>query len=93
MNKNVFLKQIKQVKEEAYREGVLAGMDYGFNLTAIALNHNKKFRFGDQRLTELENDVQALVDEIVDTNDPYVTKVHIETAIKQIRGDKFFTED
>lgn len=87
MAKNCFAKQMFKNKEINYRKGVMDGMRMGFNLCAIALNHNKKFRFGDQRLTELESDVQGLVDEIVDTNDPYVTKVRIDTAIRQIRGD------
>lgn len=91
INKNVFLAQVKQVKEEAYRDGVWDGMRMGFNLVAIALNHNKKFRFGEQRLSELEADVQKLVDEML-TNDPYVNKVHIETAIKQIRGKAWVDE-
>ena len=91
MNKNVFLKEIKEVKEKAYREGVWDGMRMGFNLTAIALNHI--FGFGEERLSRLEAKVQDLVDEMITTNDPYVNKVHIEKAVKQIRGDKFFTED
>jgi hypothetical protein len=57
----------------------------GFNIVAIALNHT--FGFGEERLSRLEAKVQELVNEIVDTADPLVTKVHIETAIKQIRGD------
>lgn len=90
MNKNVFLKEIKEVKEKAYRDGVWDGMRMGFNITAIALNHI--FGFGEERLSRLEAKVQELVDEML-TNDPYVNKVHIETAVKQIRGEKFFTED
>ena len=93
MNKNVFLKQIKEVKEKAYREGVWDGMRMGFNLTAIKLNQSPKFRFGDQRLSELEAGVQDYVDEIIKTDDPYVVKVHIEQELKRIRGDKFFTEE
>lgn len=89
MNKNVFLKQVKQVKEEAYRDGVWDGMRMGFNIAAIALNHT--FGFGEERLKRLEGKVQDLVDEIIDTNDPYVVKVHIENAIKQIRGEGWDT--
>ena len=92
MNKNIYLKTVRETKEKAYRDGVMDGMRMGFNLTAIALNHNKKFRFGEQRLSELESDVQDLVNEIVDTNDPYVTKVRMEKAVRQIRGDKFFED-
>jgi hypothetical protein len=85
--KNAYLYNHKQAKEQEYRKGIVDGMDMGFNLVAIALNH--KFGFGEQRLSQLEAAVQALVDEIVDTNDPLVTQVHIETAVKQIRGDKY----
>lgn len=85
MKKNVFLKNVREVKEKAYRDGVWDGMRMGFNIVAIALNH--KFGFGEERLSRLEAKVQELVNEIVDANDPLVTKVHIETAIKQIRGD------
>lgn len=87
MAKNCFSQQLQQIKEKSYREGVIGGMHMGFDLVAIALNHNKKFGFGNGRLSVLEADVQALVDEVVDTNDPYVTKVRIEKALKQIRGE------
>ena len=86
MNKNVFLAQVKQVKEKAYRDGVWDGMRMGFNIVAIKLNHNPKFRFGEQRLSELEADVQDYVNEIIKTDDPYVVKVHIESELKRIRG-------
>lgn len=85
--KNAYLYNLKQAKELEYRKGIVDGMDMGFNLVAIALNH--EFGFGEQRLSHLEAAVQALVDEIVDTNDPLVTQVRIERAIKQIRGDKY----
>ena len=91
MNKNIYLKTVRESKEKAYRDGVWDGMRMGFNIVAIALNH--KFGFGETRLKRLEGLVQDLVNEIVDTADPLVTKVHIETAIKQIRGDKFYEDD
>ena len=90
MNKNVYLKTMKETQEKAYRDGVWDGIRMGFNLVAIALNHI--FGFGEKRLKMLEAKVQSLVDEIIDTNDPYVVQVHIEKAVQQIRGDKFFTE-
>ena len=91
MIKNAFLSNVREVKEKAYRDGVWDGMRMGFNIVAIALN--RLFGFGEERLSRLEAKVQELVNEIVDTADPYVTKVHIETAIKQIRGDKFYEDD
>lgn len=86
-----FAKQLKEMKKNAYSDGVWAGIQMGLNLTAIALNH--KFGFGEERLKRLEQKIQELVDEIVDTNDPLVTKVHIETALKQIRGKEFVCDD
>ena len=87
--KNDLLNQVRRAKKIAFRDGVYGGMEMGFNLTAIALNH--LYGFGEERLKRLETKVQALVDEIVDTNDPDVTEAHIEQAIKQIRRDKYGT--
>lgn len=84
MIKNVFVNTMRETKEKAYRDGVWEGLQMGLNLCAIALNH--KFGFGESRLKRLEVDVQDLVNEIVDTADPLVTKVHIEREIKRIRG-------
>ena len=87
MNKNVFLSNVREVKEKAYRDGVWDGMRMGFNIVAIALNH--EFGFGEGRLSKLEAKVQALVNEIVDTNDPVVTSVRIDRSLKQIRGKEW----
>lgn len=85
MGKNCFSTQLIQIKEAQYRKGVMDGMRMGFNIVAIALNHT--FGFGEGRISRLEAKVQDLVNEIVDTADPYVTKVRIEKGIKQIRGE------
>ena len=85
--KNAYLNKLREAKNNAYTDGVWSGLTMGLNLTAIALNH--VFGFGDSRLTRLEKKVQELVDEIVDTSDPDVTKAHIETALKQIRGENW----
>lgn len=88
--KNAFFTNVKQAREEGYVKGVWDGMRMGFNIVAIALNH--KFGFGETRLKRLEGFVQDLVNEIVDTNDPLVTKVHIEQALRQIRGKEWEDE-
>ena len=85
MPKNAYAKKLFQTKENSYMNGVWDGLQMGLNLAAIALNH--KFGFGNIRLTRLEAEVQKLVDEIIDTNDPIVTKAHIEKAVQQIRGN------
>lgn len=90
--KNAYLDKIKQAREEGYRNGVWDGMRMGFNITAIKLNHIPKFRFGEQRLSELEAGVQDYVNEIIKTNDPYVVKVHIESELKRIRGKAWVDE-
>lgn len=87
--KNAYINKLRQTKNNAYTDGVWDGMRMGFNIVAIALNHT--FGFGEERIKRLETKVQALVNEIVDTNDPVVTEAHIETAIRQIRGDKWGT--
>lgn len=82
--KNAYAKKLFQTKENAYADGVWEGLQLGLNLAAIALNHT--FGFGDIRLTRLEAEVQKLVNEMVDAGDPLVNKVHIEAAVRQIRG-------
>lgn len=83
--KNAFATELRKIKENAYSDGLWSGMRVGLNIVAIALNH--EFGFGEARLKRLEQKVQTLVDEIVDTNDPEVTEEHVIRAIKQIRGE------
>ena len=83
MAKNAYARKLFKVKDDAYTDGVWEGMQLMLNLVAIALNH--VFGFGEKRLSRLEAKVQKLVDELVDTNDPLVNKVHIEKAVRQIR--------
>lgn len=83
---NAFATKMLQTKKQQYQDGFWDGMGMMLNLVAIALNHNPKRRYGDKRLTELETDVQALVDEMIDVNDPLVNAVHIEREVKRIRG-------
>lgn len=87
--KNAYSKKLLQAKNNAYTDGLWHGLRMGFNIVAIALNH--EFGFGEERIKRLETKVQALVDEIVDTNDPEVTDAHIQQAIKQIRKDAWGT--
>lgn len=85
--KNAYAKTLLQTKDKAYTDGVWDGMRMGFNIVAIALNH--EFGFGESRIKRVEQKVQDLVNEIVDTNDPVVTDAHIQQAIKQIRGEEW----
>ena len=85
--KNAYANKLRQTKDNDYTDGVWDGMRMGFNIVAIALNH--EFGFGESRIKRLEQKVQALVDEIVVTNDPMVTDAHIQQALKQIRGEEW----
>lgn len=87
MSKNVVLQKIRDARSEGFADGLWQGLQFGINLTAIALNH--RYGFGDERLTAIEGDVQMLVDEIVDVNDPDVTEAHIRYEIKRIRGKNY----
>lgn len=89
MAKNAYAKKLIQAKDNAYTDGVWDGMRMGFNIAAIALN--RVFGFGETRLKRLEQKVQGLVNEMIDTGDPLANKVHIETAIRQIRGEGWDT--
>ena len=59
MAKNAYAKKLLQTKDNAYTNGVWDGMRMGFNIVAIALNH--EFGFGESRIKKLEQKVQALV--------------------------------
>jgi high-affinity Fe2+/Pb2+ permease len=83
MAKNVLARTLLKTKDQAYTEGVWEGVQLCLNIVAIALNHT--YGFGEKRLSRLEAKVQDLFDELVDTNDPLVNKVHIEKAVRQIR--------
>ena len=85
--KNAYVNKLRQAKSDAYKDGVVGGMKMGFDLVAIALNH--EFGFGNERLKRLEEKVQELVNDVVDTNDPIVTKAHLRMALKQIRGEEW----
>lgn len=87
--KNALVGKILNSNKQKYQDGFWDGMSMMLNLVAIALNHNPKRRFGDGRLTELESDVQDLIDELIDVNDPLVNAVHIEREVKRIRGKNF----
>ncbi len=84
MTKNIFYQKMTAAKNDAYADGVCAGIQMGVDLVAIALNHVDSY--GDIRLSRLEREVQDLINEIVDTNDPEVTREHIRIALEQIRG-------
>ena len=84
MPKNAYLSTVRQQKQTAYTDGIWDGINMGLNLCAIA--NNRVHGHGDARLTRTEAYVQKLIDELIDTNDPLVNKVHIEEAVKQIRG-------
>lgn len=84
--KNAFAGKLAQAKQQEYANGVWDGMQMGLDLCAIALNH--RYQFGMIRLRRLEDQVQELINEIIDTRDPDVTKAHIRTALRQIWGDR-----
>lgn len=87
--KNAYFDKMRKTKDKAYVDGIWDGMRIAFNIVAIALN--RVFGFGEERIKRLEAKVQELVDEMVDTKDPLVNRVHIEEAVKQIRGKAWNT--
>ena len=84
MAKNLFYNRMMQLRRDEYRDGVEGGMKIALDIVVIALN--REFGFGEQRIERLEKVVSALFDEIVDMNDPDVTRAHLNKALKDIRG-------
>ena len=85
--KNAYANKLRTTRDTAYTDGIWDGINLGLNLCAIA--NNRVHGHGDARLTKTEAYVQKLVDELIDTNDPLVNKVHIEEAVRQIRGEHY----
>ena len=85
--RNAFIDKIFSSNKQKYQDGFWDGFNIAINIVAIALNHI--FGFGDKRLTRLEAEVQKLVDEMIDVNDPTVNAVHIEREVRRIRGKSF----
>lgn len=88
--KNAYAGKLAQAKQQEYANGVWDGMQMGLDLCAIALNH--RYQFGTTRLRRLEEAVQELINEIIDTRDPDVTKYRIRKALRQIWGDRIENE-
>ena len=85
--KNNFLNKVLQGRKQNYQDGFWDGLTIALNIVAIALNHI--FGFGDKRLTKLEAEVQKLIKEMIDVNDPMVNAVHLEQEVRRIRGKNF----
>lgn len=84
---NKLAQLLQKARQQGFEDGLYQGLQFGVNLTAIAFNH--RYGFGDKRLTLIQGDVQKLVDEVVDVNDPAVTEEHIRYEMRRIRGENY----
>lgn len=87
MAKNHLAKALKEASDKAYDMGVWSGLRMGFDLTAIALNHN--FKFGADRITRLESEVLDLMKEISDSPEPALAAENLRKSLKQIMGEDY----
>jgi hypothetical protein len=87
MAKNNLASLLAKAKDDAYTAGAMDGMLMGLDLAVIALNHVD--HYGEKRINRLNDYINVLYREIVDTADPDHTRHNIEKALKQIRGADF----
>lgn len=87
MGRNHYAAQLHAAKEDAYKRGVWDGIRMGVCIVAIALN--LVFGFAKKRLERLEVKINEIIDEIVRTDEPELTRKHIVEAIRRIRGEDF----
>lgn len=89
MANNNLAAMLKKAKDSGYTKGVMDGILMGLDIAAIGANHTHGFEKDDIAL--LNTEVNAILDEIVDTADPEHTKYKLEKAIQQIMGEDFQT--
>ena len=80
---NAMLKRLQDAKEAGYQEGVFQGIQFGANIAAIAYNHT--CGIGRERTKRAEEEVNRLLQEIVNVNEPAWTEAQIKKALEQIK--------
>ena len=86
-NKNNLALLLKKAKDEAYTKGVMDGILMGLDIATIGVNHTHDFKKSDIQI--LNDEVNAIIAEIIDTADPEHTKYKLKKALKQIMGEDF----
>ena len=87
MAKNHLAKALKEASDKAYDIGVWNGIRMGFDITAIALNHD--FKFGADRIARLEEKTLELLKEVADSPDPALAAETMRKSLKQIMGEDY----
>ena len=87
MASNKLASMLREAHEKGRVQGVMEGITLGHNLDVIGINH--LWHKGEIQIAKLEEYVNELYREIVDTNDPELTRHNIDKALKQIRGKDF----
>lgn len=84
MAKNQLLQMVRAARNEGYADGLWFGLQLGTNITVISADHVLDLE--EESLTRVFVEAQRIVDDIVDVNDPEVTKAHIRYEIQRIFG-------
>lgn len=89
MASNNLAVMLKKAKDSGYAKGVMDGILMGLDIAAIGANHTHGFEKSDIQI--LNDEVNEIIAEIIDTADPEHTKYKIEKAKQQIMGEDFRT--
>ncbi len=83
MANNNFAKLLKQTKEKAFEDGLWQGINFGINAAAVA--YYNAIGIGRKRADRAQAELQRIVDEIINVNDPDWTAARLEEAVKKIK--------
>ena len=78
-----YLRRLREARQQGYEEGIYRGVQIGANL--CTLGFHKAHGLGRKRIKEAEVEVNKLIADIVNVNDPEWTEVQIQKALDQIK--------
>ena len=80
---NDYLRRMNLVKQQAYQDGVVQGVQFGASLATVAFNH--ACGIGRKRIKEAEVEINRLVNDIIKVDDPDWTEAQLKKALDQIK--------
>lgn len=79
-----FAKQLKEIKDREFKNGLRQGIDFGLMITEIAMNN--LWHFGNKRFEELETEHNRIMREEVQGKEPELLVAQLKRRLEQIGG-------